>query len=327
MKEKTSWQRALSDLVTDPRELLSLLHLDSQYLDHLLVGGSHFPLKVPRGFIARIQKGNWHDPLLQQVLPLAKELEKIPGYTLHPLQETSKNPVPGLLHKYAGRVLVLLTNACAIHCRYCFRRHFPYEDNNPGRIGWKKIFEYIRQDQTIHEVILSGGDPLAVSDALLQSFTDQLAEINHVKRLRIHTRLLVVLPERITDEFLTWITHLSFKPVIVIHVNHPQEINDEVCFALKRLRDAGILLFNQSVLLKNINDDANVLSTLSEILFTQGVIPYYLHLLDPVEGAGHFAVDLSRVRELHHAMMLRLPGYLVPRLVCEKPDELSKILL
>ncbi|HLB42808.1 MAG TPA: EF-P beta-lysylation protein EpmB [Gammaproteobacteria bacterium] len=321
---KQVWQEALSNAITDPKELFALLDLDPELMKGTDAAIQQFPLKVPRGFVARMQKGNPHDPLLKQVLPLGIESNLVPGFDINPLLETAANPIPGLLHKYHGRVLVMLTSACGIHCRYCFRRHFPYTENITGRIGWEKIFAYIRQDSNINEVILSGGDPLAASDQLLKSFTDELIRISQIKRLRIHTRLAVVLPERITDGFIKWITQLPFDKVLVIHVNHPNEINADVMRALKCLQQAGITLLNQSVLLKDVNDHAKTLIELSETLFTAGVLPYYLHILDKVQGAAHFNIDLNRARELHAELCHQLPGYLVPKLVREEPGKLSK---
>jgi len=325
--EQRLWQEALSDLITDPKELLMLLDLDPALLDAALRAARAFPLKVPRGFVTRIEKGNPFDPLLKQILPLDIELQATPGYVADPLQEAQVNPVPGLLHKYHGRVLVTLTSACAVHCRYCFRRHFPYEDNNPGTNGWERIFAYIRQDDSVSEVILSGGDPLAVSDKRLKLFTDQLSRIPHVKRLRIHTRLPVVLPERITDECIDWLTQIKLAPVMVIHVNHPNEISHDVREAMLTLRNARVPLFNQTVLLKGVNDEANTLAALSEALFAAGVMPYYLHVLDRVQGAAHFDMTLCKAREIHAELGNKLPGYLVPRLVCEEPGMPSKTLL
>jgi len=321
------WQEALSDLITDPKELLKILDLDLSMLDAAMAAASEFPLKVPRGFVNRIQKGNPDDPLLKQILPLGLELNIVPGFQSDPLHEATVNPVPGLLHKYHGRVLVTLTSACAVHCRYCFRRHFPYDDNNPGTSGWELIFDYIKNDSSISEVILSGGDPLAVSDKLLKLFTDRMSSIPHIRRLRIHTRLPVVSPERITDEFIHWISHLSIDPVIVIHANHPQEISDDVKFAMLKLRNAGVPLLNQTVLLNGVNDEKGILAMLSEKLFAAGVLPYYLHVLDKVQGAAHFDMELEKARELHAAVGKILPGYLVPRLVCEEPGKAGKTLL
>lgn len=326
LQRKWSWQEALSDLITDPKELLALLELDTALLPAAELAAQSFPLKVPRGYLARMQKGNPDDPLLQQILPLGLELSTLwAGYDTDPLQESRANPIPGLLHKYHGRVLITLTSACAIHCRYCFRRHFPYKENNPGKSGWEKIFAYIKHDTSISEVILSGGDPLAVSDALLKNFSDELSLISHVNILRLHTRFPVVLPERITAELLQWLTQLKLTPVIVLHVNHPNEINAPVRDALLILRQAGIQVLNQAVLLKGINDSAETLIALSQTLFSAGVLPYYLHRLDKVQGAAHFDVDLARAQELHAAIRNKLPGYLVPRLAWEEPGGQSKI--
>ncbi len=327
ISEKYTWQEALSNLITDPKELLSLLELDANLLDPAIAASLAFPLKVPRAFLSRIEKGNSEDPLLKQILPLGVELDQAAGFEQDPLQEANVNPVPGLLHKYQGRVLVTLTSACAVHCRYCFRRHFPYTDNNPGMQGWEKIVDYIRKDNSIHEVILSGGDPLAVSDKLLGVFSDKLALIPHLKRLRLHTRLPVVLPERVTSEFINWITSVKLQTVMVIHANHPREINAEVTTAMLRLREAGVTLLNQSVLLRGVNDSAQTLIELSEVLFAAGVNPYYLHTLDKVQGSQHFDLPRERAHELQAEIAGFLPGYMVPRLVCEEPGKPAKTLL
>ncbi|HTM63160.1 MAG TPA: EF-P beta-lysylation protein EpmB [Gammaproteobacteria bacterium] len=327
LKKRQLWQQAMADLITDPAELIHLLNLNPSLLEAAKAAANVFPLRVPRGFAARMEKGNHMDPLLRQVLPLGVELTPQPGYSKDILRESGANPVSGLLHKYPGRVLVTLTSACAVHCRYCFRRFFPYEDNNPGRAGWEKIFDYIESDNTITEVILSGGDPLSANDHLLSEFTERLNQLPHVTRLRIHTRMPVVLPERITDEFMQWAADLTQQLVIVMHINHANEINNEVVLMLKRLSDAGITLLNQSVLLKGVNDDAQTLAALSEKLFMSGVLPYYLHTLDKVEGAAHFDLDDYTARSIHSELNKMLPGYLVPRLVRETPGESSKTLL
>jgi EF-P beta-lysylation protein EpmB len=322
---KNPWQKALIEAVTDPKELLELLELDSNLLPKAISASTLFPLKVPRGFIARMQKGNRHDPLLLQVLPIHLEEQEIEGYSKDPLAETQFNPIPGLLHKYKSRVLLTMTGACGIHCRYCFRRNFPYADNNPGKLGWEKVIHYISQDPSIHEVILSGGDPLTLNDHLLSDFTQKLEGIPHLKRLRIHTRMPIILPERVCDAFTAWIKALRFKTVIVIHCNHPNEMNHEVKSALAKLTHAGITLLNQAVLLKNVNDHADILTELSERLFAEGVLPYYLHVLDKVQGASHFDIDHTRAIQLHHELTARLSGYLVPRLVKEIPGAVGKI--
>lgn len=325
---KQAWQVALTDLITDPKELLSLLQLhDPALLNAAEAAARLFPLRVPRRFALRMQKANMHDPLLLQVLPLHAELIETQGYNHDPLNEAATNPIPGLLHKYQSRALVTLTSACAVHCRYCFRRHFPYEKNNPGRTGWEKLFAYLEENPAINEVILSGGDPLSVSDKLLTAFTKELARIPHITRLRIHTRLPIVLPERITEDFLAWIKSLSLSCIIVLHANHPFEIDEEVKCGLQALREAGVHLLNQSVLLKDVNDRVETLVALSETLFAAGVLPYYLHVLDKVQGAAHFDLDHEIAKTLWEGMRSQLPGFLVPRLAAEIAGEPAKKIL
>jgi len=322
---KPPWQTALIEAVTDPRELLELLELDMSLLDQAKAAAKLFPLKVPRGFIARMQKGNRADPLLCQVLPISDECDVVEGFTQDSLNESKTNPIPGLLHKYHGRVLLIPTGACGVHCRYCFRRHFPYAKNNPGTAGWAQAFAYIAQDETITEVILSGGDPLVMGDNFLADFTQKLSEISHLKRLRIHSRMPIVLPERITRELIAWFSGSKLKPVLVTHCNHPQEINSSVIEAIQSLKQAGITVLNQSVILKNINDKAKILIHLSEALFAAGIMPYYLHLLDKVQGAAHFDLELEIAQRLHWEMAQYLPGYLVPKLVCEESGAPAKL--
>lgn len=324
---KLDWQQELIQAVTDPRELCRLLDLNPDTLEISGKALAHFPLKVPRGFIARMEKGNPRDPLLLQILPLAAEDQESQGYSLDPLGEEAANPVPGLLHKYQGRVLLTLTGVCAVNCRYCFRRHFPYSENNPSQQGWEKIFAYLRADPSIREVILSGGDPLLLNDRSLKSFSDQLAAIPHVKLLRMHSRIPVVLPERITEGFLAWLSGLKQTPVLVTHCNHPREINETVIEALRLLKKAGVTLLNQAVLLKGINDEVQTQVALSETLFSAGIQPYYLHLFDKVQGAAHFDVDLKRAKKLYQDLSHRLPGYLLPKLAQEKAGEGAKQLL
>jgi len=286
-----------------------------------------------------MQKGNPRDPLLRQVLPVAEEDIVSPGYTKDPLGECHALRAPGLLQKYQGRVLLMTTSACAVHCRYCFRRHFPHgnahiespvtPENKRGRgvsgRNFGAALTYIRQDDTIREVILSGGDPLCLSDERLAALAIGFADIPHVQRLRIHTRMPIVLPERVDDALLAWLTETCLQTVMVIHANHPNEIDDQVERALTLLRAAGITLLNQSVLLRGVNDHEDTLAALSERLFAAGVLPYYLHLLDPVSGAAHFAVEQQRAREIMAGLRSRLPGYLVPRLVREVAGARYKI--
>ena len=319
-----SWKQILADVVRDPAELLALLDLPADQLPQHLAASKDFALRVPRPFVARMKPGDWHDPLLLQVLPQGSELDYQPGYSNDPLAEAQSNPKPGIIHKYHGRVLLILSGGCAINCRYCFRRHFPYQANNPSRSEWQASLNYIAEDPTIEEVILSGGDPLTVSDHSLTELIAQLENIPHVKTLRIHSRLPIVIPQRINASFLTLLTATRLNTVMVVHCNHPQEIDDRVGFALQQLSRQGTTVLNQSVLLKGINDDLNTLTELSQRLFQFGVLPYYLHLLDKVEGAAHFDVSEQQAQQLASGLLHCLPGYLVPKLVKEQPGALSK---
>nr|VFK50341.1 MAG: L-lysine 2,3-aminomutase [Candidatus Kentron sp. TUN]VFK51492.1 MAG: L-lysine 2,3-aminomutase [Candidatus Kentron sp. TUN]VFK59654.1 MAG: L-lysine 2,3-aminomutase [Candidatus Kentron sp. TUN] len=293
-----------------------------------------FPLLAPRGYVARMQRRNPRDPLLRQVLPVSEENIIHPGYAKDPLGECHALRAPGVLQKYKGRVLLTTTTACAIHCRYCFRRHFSYGNRHKGEDThgegmWDRNFgmalAYIRENDTIREVILSGGDPLCLSDERLAALANGIADISHVQRLRIHTRLPIALPERVDDALLTWLTGTRLQTLMVIHANHPNEIDEGVENALALLRIAGITLLNQSVLLRGVNDHGDTLVALNERLFAAGVLPYYLHMLDPVEGAAHFAVEQQQAKEIMIELRSRLPGYLVPRLVREEAGARYKI--
>lgn len=323
--EPESWQASLAGAVRDPAELFSLLQLDSAKIPASIAACRDFKLMVPRPFIARMKIGDWQDPLLQQVLPQAQELTIAPGFSQDPLDERNSNPAPGLIHKYHGRVLLIVSGGCAVNCRYCFRRHFPYEDNNPGRKQWQQSLDYISQDRSIEEVILSGGDPLAASDAHLADLVSRIAAIKHVTTLRIHTRLPIMIPSRVTDTCLQWMTNSRLKPVLVIHSNHANELDDQVAASLDRLRRAGVILLNQSVLLAGINDQLDSLKALSQRLFELHVLPYYLHQLDRVQGAAHFQVNDQRAKSLMAELRGALPGYLVPKLVRECPDADTKL--
>lgn len=325
MIEQTSWEIALKKAITQAEELFELLELPVAYLPAAKRAGELFPLKVPHSFVARMKKGDINDPLLRQVLPLHLEHDVVPGYSDDPLDEKKFNPLPGLLHKYHGRVLLTLVGSCAVNCRYCFRRHFPYAENNPGTAGWGKIFEYIANDSSIHEVILSGGDPLVAPDKLLMQFTQQLANISHVRRLRIHSRLPIVIPERVSPSFIEWIKSIPLQTVLVLHCNHPQEISESVRLKMQALKAAGVVLLNQAVLLKGVNDELSVLEALSEALFAAHIQPYYLHALDKVAGAAHFDMTSHQAKELHLALANRLSGFLVPKLVYETAFALSKL--
>jgi EF-P beta-lysylation protein EpmB len=313
----------MANVVRSSEELLQMLDIEPGELKIHPLENS-FPLRVPAGFVKRMSRGNANDPLLLQVLPVGEEMETAAGYLRDPLHEAGFMPVPGLLHKYHGRALLTVTGACAIHCRYCFRRHFPYSDANPATAHWKQAVGYLADHTDIHELILSGGDPLSLTDERLYHLTDQLVNLSHLHTLRIHTRLPVVLPERIDDGLLAWIAKQAMKIVFVIHSNHPNEIDRQVADALHLLSKSGVTLLNQSVLLRGINDDADTLGLLSEKLFAAGVLPYYLHQLDRVQGAAHFEVDDARACDLLKSLRNRLPGYLVPRLVREISSEHGK---
>ena len=319
-----SWQQELKGAIGSVQTLFDLLELDSTKLPDSIAAHKDFPLRVPLPFVERMQKGEWHDPLLLQVLPQGRELDYAPGFSADPLEEAQAIAAPGLIHKYHGRVLLIAAAGCAIHCRYCFRRHFPYQENKPGSGQWRETLDYIRRDASIKEVILSGGDPLLAPDSYLAELVEQLAAIDHLERLRIHTRLPIVIPQRITVECLDWLTASRLQPVVVVHCNHANEIDAAVAASIKRLLNRGVAVLNQSVLLKGVNDKVDTLVQLSEALFKMGVLPYYLHLLDPVAGAAHYDFDELSAKKLLDQLRLRLPGYLVPRLVKELANKGSK---
>lgn len=318
------WQSELSQMIRSVDELLNFTGNKPSDVDDLDTIGSDFPLRVPRPYASRIQRGNPHDPLLRQVLPLALENQSVPGYVSDPLHEANSNIMPGIIHKYHGRVLLILAGSCAINCRYCFRRSFPYQANQNSPAEWVLALDYIRQHNDISEVILSGGEPLIHSDERLHQLVGSIADIEHVKRLRVHTRLPIVIPQRVTSNMLDWLTNSRLQSIVVLHTNHAAEIDDDVFAALHRIKSSGITLLNQSVLLKGVNDDLNVLKQLSERLFEAGAMPYYLHLLDKIEGAAHFDVPTPRAQQLVGQLCAQLPGYLVPKLVRECAGEPAK---
>ncbi|GAP65855.1 L-lysine 2,3-aminomutase [Mizugakiibacter sediminis] len=317
------WRQLWREAVTDARELLALLGLEA-LAARLPPDDAGFALRVPRGFVARMRPGDPHDPLLLQVLPQLAELEPAPGFVRDAVGDLGARAAHGVLQKYAGRALLIASGSCAVNCRYCFRRHFPYAEEIAAAARWREALAHLRADASLSEVILSGGDPLSLSTPKLAELTDGLADAPHVRRLRIHSRLPVVLPERVDDEFCAWLSGLGLRKVVVLHANHPAELDAGVAAACGRLREAGATLLNQSVLLRGVNDDAAVLAALSERLFEAGVLPYYLHQLDRVEGAAHFEVGDDRARALVEALRARLPGYLVPRLVREVAGDAGK---
>ncbi|NBX57584.1 MAG: EF-P beta-lysylation protein EpmB [Gammaproteobacteria bacterium] len=320
----STWQQHFADAVTDPAELLRALDLGSEWLAPAEAAAKLFPLRVPRSFVARMRRGDPHDPLLRQVLPLGDELIETEGFGSDPIDESSYQQAPGLLRKYSSRALLVTTGACAVHCRYCFRREFPYEEQQGETGRWREAIASVAADPSIEELILSGGDPLSLSNARLNALTNSLKGIAHLNSLRLHTRNAIVLPSRIDAGFIDWIRSLPWRVTIVLHVNHAQELQGDALEALARLSTTGALLLNQSVLLRGVNDDATALSTLSRTLHAHGVLPYYLHLLDRVRGSAHFEVSESRGLEIIATMTSTLPGYLVPKLVREIPGAASK---
>jgi len=319
------WQTQLREVITSPQQLLELLDLHPDRVDYSEQASAQFALKVPLAFVRRMEKGNPQDPLLLQVLASAAETRQAPGYGHDPVGETgAANPQKGIIHKYRGRALLIVASGCAINCRYCFRRHFPYSDNQNSRQQWRDSLHYIGSDTSIEEVILSGGDPLIANDRLLQELVNELASFKHLRRLRIHSRLPVVLPDRVTPGLLNAITPSSLQTVMVIHSNHANEIDRNVATAIDAMRQRDITVLNQSVLLRGINDNAQALSDLSEKLFAAGALPYYLHLLDKVAGAAHFDTAQECARQLMGEVAAILPGYLVPRLVREDAGASAK---
>ncbi len=327
LRQMPTWQRELARAITDPAELLAVLGLGMDDLPAAQAAARLFGLRVPRGFVARMRPQDPRDPLLRQVLPLGDECLATEGFNQDPVEDRAAMVTPGVLHKYQGRALLTVTGACAVHCRYCFRRHFPYHDANPSANHWREALDYIAADDSIDEVILSGGDPLVLSDRRLAAFAESLAEIPHVKRLRLHTRLPIVVPERVNEELLAWLGATRLAPIMVVHANHANEIDGAVRAGFARLKKGGVILLNQSVLLRGVNDNVDALCSLNKTLFDAGVLPYYLHLLDKVQGAAHFEVDEGTARRLHAELNARLPGYLVPRLVCEISGEPAKRLI
>lgn len=323
--EHRSWQQLLSESVTSPEELLRRLELPEEpWLAAARQGHRLFSVRVPEPFLARMKKGNPADPLLRQVLPLAEETARAPGFVSDPLEESGAIATTGLIRKYRSRALLMVTGQCAINCRYCFRRHFPYDEQRLNPDDRQRVIDTLGASPEINEVIFSGGDPLAVNDRLLAQWATAIAGIPHIRRLRLHTRLPVVIPQRVCNELLKWLSTTPLQVVIVLHVNHPAEIDTATRRALGYLRAAGATLLNQSVILRGVNDRASVLEELSETLFEAGVLPYYLHAFDPVAGAHHYDVPDEEARNLVRELLSRLPGFLVPKLVREEPGKESK---
>lgn len=321
---REDWLHQLAEVVTEPDELLKLL--DLEHLPALQAGtGARrlFALRVPRAFIRKMEKGNPQDPLLLQVITQQEEFISTPGYSIDPLEE-QQNAVPGLLHKYRNRALLLVKGGCAVNCRYCFRRHFPYQDNQGNKRNWQAALDYIRHHPELDEIIFSGGDPLMAKDHELDWLISELEAIPHILRLRIHSRLPVVIPDRITPGLCQRLSQTRLQVIMVTHINHANEIDPALTEAMARLKRAGVLLLNQGVLLKGINDSAATLAALSNALFNAGILPYYLHVLDKVQGAAHFYVSDEEARKIMRELLAMISGYLVPKLAREIGGEPSK---
>ncbi|UVK77403.1 MAG: lysine 2,3-aminomutase [Sodalis sp. Fle] len=324
---REEWLHQLADAITNPLELLQQLQLDKHPELRDGIGARRlFPFRVPRAFAARMAPGNPNDPLLLQVLTAQEEFQHTLGFNTDPLDE-QHSVVPGVLHKYHNRALLLVKSGCAVNCRYCFRRHFPYQENQGNQSNWLRAVAYIRQHTELNEIIFSGGDPMMAKDHELDDLISLLEEIPHLTTLRIHSRLPVVIPARITERLCQRLARCRLKVVLVTHINHAREIDKALCESMAQLRNARVMLLNQSVLLHGTNDDANILAALSEALFAAGILPYYLHVLDRVQGTAHFMVDDERARKIMRQMLEKVSGYLVPRLVREIGGEHSKTLL
>jgi len=323
--EPEQWQSLLANAITDPKLLFSKLALDPQQLPAAFQASKDFSLRVPLPFLEKIKLGDPTDPLLLQILPVHQESEVTPGYSQDPLQEDEFSPAQGLLHKYEGRALLIVSPVCAVNCRYCFRRHFPYQEHQSSADKWQEAISYIRKTPSISEIILSGGDPLAINNKRLQQLIQQLDNIPHLTRLRIHTRFPVVIPQRIDQPLIQMLSQSRLQIVMVIHANHRNELDSTLGKKLRELQSIGVTLLNQSVLLKSVNDNVDALSQLSEELFKYNVLPYYLHILDSVQGAAHFQVSKQCAIKLMEGLRAKLPGYLVPKLVEEQAFAPNKV--
>ncbi|MDN8341357.1 EF-P beta-lysylation protein EpmB [Acinetobacter baumannii] len=325
LHQEQNWQSQLSDLITDPLELLNLLELSTdQLLSGAILASEKFKLRVPRAFVGKMNAKDPLDPLLLQVLPHHLELEEHPEFVTDPLGEEAANQLPGVLHKYKSRFLLTLTGACAVHCRYCFRRHFPYQENLPKNEDWLNIKSYIESNSDINEVILSGGDPLTLSNRKLALWLERLSSLKQVKILRIHSRVPIVIPNRIDEELISLLKNSRLRIILVVHSNHASELDDFTCSKLLQLSEHHITVLNQAVLLKGVNDSAQTLTDLSYRLFEARVMPYYLHVLDKVKGAQHFDLIPSEIDAIYQDVLASLPGYLVPKLVREIAGEKNK---
>ncbi len=325
--EEQTWRQQFAQSIRTPQALLAYLQFNQQDCQAMLADEQGFNTLVPTSYAARMQPNNPQDPLLLQVLAQSAEAETHAEFNQDPLAEADYNPAPGVVHKYQGRALLIAAGHCAINCRYCFRRHYPYAEQQRSRAQWQQSLATLAKDEHLAEIILSGGDPLALTNTPLFALLDEIEKLPQIKRLRIHSRLPIVLPARITSALCQRLADSRLQVVLVVHSNHAQEINSEVNAACLRLKQAGVTLLNQTVLLKGINNEVATLCALQQALFSAGILPYYLHLPDHVAGTQHFFVERSEAKQLHQAMQARLPGYLVPRLVKEEPGKAHKTLI
>ncbi|GAB3480010.1 EF-P beta-lysylation protein EpmB [Marinomonas epiphytica] len=319
-----SWSEHLSQAITDLPTLISLLGLPQDLIEQGEQAHQAFKLLIPRPYLERMEYGNPNDPLLQQVLPIAQEMLEVPGYVKDPLAEAEHNPQKAIVHKYKNRLLVITTGHCAVNCRYCFRRHFPYGENQLAQAEWQSVMDYLLAHPEINEVILSGGDPLMMKDKLLADKVKKLESLPQIKRLRIHSRLPVVIPQRVCDDLLDWVKNTRLDIIMVWHINHANEIDQALVNSAKRLTAQGVTLLNQGVLLKGVNDTVAAQVNLNEALFSASIMPYYMFTLDPVEGASHFDIPIAEAQKLMGQVAAELPGYLMPKLAKEIPGKTAK---
>lgn len=318
-----NWLKQLANGISDPAKLLEQLEIDPTPWQNGFEARTLFAQRVPQSFVDRMEKGNPFDPLLRQVLPLTEEFEVHQGYSNDPLEEQN-NAIPGLLHKYRNRALMIVKGGCAINCRYCFRRHFPYDENKGSKSVWQTSLDYVQQHSEIDEIILSGGDPLMAKDEELRWLIDHIADIRHVKRLRIHSRLPVVIPDRITNHLIDTLDQTRLQVILVTHINHAQEIDQTLVNALAQLKQVGVTLLNQGVMLKGVNDSVVSQVALSNALFDAGILPYYMHVLDKVQGAAHFFISDQEAKKIMAGVLEQISGYLVPKLTREVGGRASK---
>lgn len=324
---ETHWSTELAQAIKTPAELLPLLGLKPQDLPKAAMAMQSFRMLVPKPFVQRMAYGDPHDPLLRQVLADDIEMQTVAGYSKDPLDEGNHNPQKAIVHKYERRILVITTGICAVNCRYCFRRHFPYGDNQLAQKEWDSVIAYLERHPEVNEVILSGGDPLMLKDSQLAKQVARLEALPQLKRLRIHSRLPIVIPSRINDELLAWIDRCRLDVILVLHSNHANEIDHTIAEKVTSLKQAGATVLNQGVILRGINDTIDAQVDLSEALFAAGILPYYMFTLDPIEGGAHFDISLQQAQQLMGQVAQKLPGYLMPKLAKEVPGQPAKTVI